>query len=225
MPKEIKNTSSQYTSTKKNINLGKSSKEINESFKKANNFFEMGDFVHAVKEYKKAIELGANFPEVFGNLGVALLELSEFKEAVKYLEKCLSMGPIHKIPYIINYSLALFRSGDKKNALEVLSSVLGRTKDDHLEAIAHYHMGLFLIDSNPKKALKHFKTSLKFEENSLTYYEASCTFARLGKKGPAVTMLKKAFRLDSSLIKIALQDEDLKEIIHMPVIKHFLDQI
>ena len=199
--------------------------EIDDLFVLANNYFEEGDFEKAKLYYEKAIELGANFPEVFGNLASTLLELNEYARAIPLFEKCLDLEPSEKAKYIINYAIALFRNGEKEKAINILQTILGKTKNEHLEALAHYHMGLFILEQNPKKALKHFKTSLKFEALAETYYEASCAFARLSKKGEAAKMLKKAVKLDSSFKQIALNDPDLKEIIAMPSIKQFFKKI
>ena len=199
--------------------------EIDNLFLLANNYFEKGDFENARKYYQKAIELGANFPEVFGNLASTLLELRDYSRAIPLFEKCLELEPSEKAKYIINYAIALFQNGQHKKAINILQTILGKTKNEHLEALAHYHMGLFILEQNPKKALKHFRTSLKFEILAETYYEASCAFARLSKKGEAAKMLKKAVKLDSSLKQIALKDPDLKDVVKMPSITQFFKKI
>lgn len=115
------------------VYMGKNTAELKESavnyINIAHSFIENEDYVKAIENYEKALELNPKDEKAWNNKGVALRELGKYEEAIKCYDKALELNPKDEDVW-----------NNKGNAL----SALGKPK----EAIKCYDKAL---EFNPEK--------------------------------------------------------------------------
>jgi Tfp pilus assembly protein PilF len=77
-----------------------------------------GNFEKAIQKCKEAIEINSNFGNPYNDIGSYLIELKRNAEAIKWLEKALTI-PNYNTPHFPYYNLGKIyeQSGDWKKAL------------------------------------------------------------------------------------------------------------
>lgn len=82
---------------------------VQEQVKKANEFYETGEYAQAVEAYENIAALGAANPDLFYNLGNAYYKVGQLGRSVLFYERALRMAP---------------RDGDVRTNLELVKSLL-----------------------------------------------------------------------------------------------------
>jgi TPR repeat protein len=70
-----------------------------EHFHKGNLYAEEGQFISAISEYKRAIELDPNNSNTYENLAIALAKTGNFKDALKIMQTAIRLSPDDAMKY------------------------------------------------------------------------------------------------------------------------------
>jgi tetratricopeptide (TPR) repeat protein len=98
----------------------------------------LGEYSEGIDEYRKALGLKPNFPDIRTKLGISLREWGRLEEAIKEFEQVKSLHPAYS-PAGINLGIAFYSLGDLERARAEWEEVL---KYNPNHPAAKFYLGL-----------------------------------------------------------------------------------
>ncbi len=111
-----------------------------------------GDNAAAEAAWKLVLEANGSNPEAYAHMGLLEARQKHYTEAVPLYRKALELGP--QIPSVqLNLGLALFKSGELKQSIEIFSALIKSQPTDSPQAMqlttllgmAHYGLGEYAL--------------------------------------------------------------------------------
>lgn len=137
-------------------------------FNLANCYVKKNFIDDAISHYKFCLELNPNFLTAMQNLGMLLIEIKDFKEALKYLIKVYDKDPEIQKNFLFLEQLAncYLQTGDLTQAIETLNIAV--SVDPNQESAQHNLAILYLRNQEHELAIKHFKNTISLNPNNKT---------------------------------------------------------
>jgi len=82
----------------------------NEHFRLGNQYYDLGRFKEAIAEYRKALKLRPNFPDITTRLGIAFREIGDLEAATKCFIKAQKINPKY-LPAFIHLGIIYYMKG------------------------------------------------------------------------------------------------------------------
>jgi len=147
----------------------------------------------AIVQFRKALRISPNEPDVYNNIGAALKEMGNIKEAIENWRKALALDPRHQKAHI-NMGLAMSELRSYEQAIYHFQEAL-RAKPDWPEA--HYNLGgVYLRQGRFDLAALQCVEALRLKPD---YLIAQASLAHIlvemGQIEKAVEIAKKASKL------------------------------
>lgn len=89
-----------------------------EIMRKAETYYSAGNFIEAIKYYKKALDVSPDSPQIYSNIGDCYFNLRNYRTAIKYYEKAIQLNKNYITPYY-NLGGCYLMLGDRKEATRV----------------------------------------------------------------------------------------------------------
>lgn len=137
-------------------------------FNLANCYVKKNFIPDAISHYKFCLELNPNFLIAMQNLGMLLVEIKNFQEALPYLVKVYTEDLEIQKNFVFIEQLAncYLQSGDIPNAIENLKHAINV---DPTQETAHHNLAiLYLRNQQHNLAIKHFNLTLQLNPNNQT---------------------------------------------------------
>lgn len=180
------------------------------------------DYLKAVQDYQKAINIYPGYSQARNGLGSLYLKLGRYSESEAELLKAAEINPYN--PFI-NYNIGdLYYKIRKYEPAEKYLARAIKYKANYGEAF--YKLGLVFYKTNKlEMALEHLEKALQFNNTSHeTYYYIGMANNCLGKTDAAILNLKKALKIKNNFYKGFLELGKLfqKQKDYKNAVKHFL---
>lgn len=178
----------------------------------ANILEEKEEYDEAIQKYKQALVLAPNNSEIMVGLGLALEAKGDLEEANINFRNAIIFNPNLPEAYF-GWGIVLEKLKDYKGAIEKYKQA---TELDpyYSDVYARWGEVLYLI-GNYDGAIEKYKQAIKIDpEHTWAFYDLACAYAKLNKTFEATKYLKKALRLDSTIIEDIKNNSNLKTIIN-----------
>jgi len=124
------------------------------------------DFAAAERNYRRALELAPNNPEVYKYFAEMLFFRGKFAEAVEWDRRAMNidLDPSYSINDGL-YAVHLYKAGEKDAAITLLTKMVGQFP------VCHYYLGvIYLFEGEYEKSIKELeKTLAGFSPLSITH--------------------------------------------------------
>lgn len=136
-------------------------------YERALAYYEYGDLASALKDLDKTLELEPDFASAYHDRGICRFELGMADSALSDFNQAIILDSSYFEAYF-NRALIYDEKGKQKEALADLSEAI-RINPDFGDA--YYNRGVYLLNSDPKKACADFKkaSELGIQEAALTF--------------------------------------------------------
>lgn len=163
---------------------------------KAIQLYGKGDYLEAVAEFKKAIELGVNeyeLKDVYTMLGNCYTDLDMYDKGIEMHEASIALDGEYAESWV-NLGITYRQSGDFDKAEECY------VKASQIEpeyAQLHSSLGsLYILKNEPKKAIESFNKALELDSSiAVAYGNGALAYAMDGRYEEADEMLEQAIVL------------------------------
>ena len=176
----------QYESTKQALSF----------FNKGMELFQAEDFSGSVEQFKKAIEIKADFLEAYQNLAAAYFRKESYKNAIEAAKKALEINP-NLVQTLKLISVTYSKMGDEKTALEYQDK-LKKLPGAEFSPEEIFNMGA--VEANEgrdEEAEKLFKKATEMKPDfALAYYQLGLVSFRLKKMEEAKAALEKYLKIE-----------------------------
>lgn len=123
---------------------------------------DMGRYLDAAAEYRRAIELSPSFIQAYANLGSALFQAGQLDQAVEAYQRALDIKPDYE-HVLLKLGMALRRQGAHAASAEIFSRLAAVRPDS---ATAHYQHALALLRlGDQRQAQEALTTCLERDPN------------------------------------------------------------
>jgi tetratricopeptide (TPR) repeat protein len=148
-----------------------------------------GQMEEAVAQYRDALEIRPDDPEIHCNLGVAFFQMSEPDEAIAQYRKALEIAPDYAVAHN-DLGIALFKKGELEEAIAQYRKAL---EIDPENADAHNNLGLALFKKGEvEEAIAQYRKALESApENAGTLSNLGNALFRKGDIDGAMACFKK----------------------------------
>lgn len=155
----------------------------------AKRYAEEGMNDKAAEAWAEVVEIEPSFAEAQYNLGVALVKVGKFEEALSHFERAVDLNPY----FIRGYHAmgnSLLRVGRNEEAIEKYTRALELNPDD---PSVHHNLGVaYSRSGNDEKAVEEYEKALEIEPDfALAYQSLAGAYARMGETGKAEEAQKK----------------------------------
>lgn len=155
----------------------------------------------AIADYKKAIELDANYTEAYFKIGLIYYDKHNFEEAISYFDKAINIDNSHVNSYYLR-ARSKFELKQYNEAIEDYNNAFTNKKDTKV----YYGRGLAKYYADDYKgAISDFDMTIKYKfkaskkvDSSDSYYFRALAKQRLGKEKEACEDLQKAKEFGST---------------------------
>ncbi len=157
----------------------------------------------AITEYLKVIELREDYLDVYKNLAVLYIKLSEIDKAQLYGNKAFSLsdGKDYQIYYILS-TIAMIKH-DYKKVIELLEKGLEHNAT-HIQMINNLGSA-YLALNDIKKATEYYEKALVLDENNaLTNYNIASIYQIYGKHEEAYNHFEKVYKTEASTTNLSV---------------------
>ena len=138
-------------------------KETNDWYQKAIDYFKKGNLNKSAFCYKQAINLSPNFKEAYNNLSIVLLLSGRYQEALKYLKIVINKSPSYVDPYI-NMGIIFELDQRCKQAEKCYEKAL---QIDPFSLEANLNLGkIYELDYKLDSSLTCYLNALQIEQNN-----------------------------------------------------------
>ncbi len=121
-------------------------------------YMAMGNIADAIKEFRFAIQINANYDLAHNNLGTALMEAGQESEAVREYDRAIAINP-RNAEVITNLANYYKQEGETERAKILYLEALQANPSS---AQAHYGLGsLYEVEGEVREAIDHFKRFLE----------------------------------------------------------------
>ena len=135
-------------------------------YERALAYCEAEDFGAAIKDFDKTLELEPDFASAYHDRGICRYQLQMLNEALTDFNKAIELDPNYYEAYF-NRALVYDEKGKAKEALEDLNTSI---KINPEFGDAYYNRGVYLLNTDRKKACADFEKASKLgiEEATIT---------------------------------------------------------
>jgi tetratricopeptide (TPR) repeat protein len=166
--------------------------------------FEAKDYAGALQSFETQIKISENEMYVgavdtgmYYNAGLAAINSSKYKEAIKYFEKCAEMKYLGITPYF-NMSEAYLSLGDTVNAESVLTGLNSKFPND--KNLTLQLIDLYIKSNKNDEALKYIKVAKEADpKNSSLYLAEGIIYLNENRYDDAIPELTKAVEMKGDL--------------------------
>jgi protein O-mannosyl-transferase len=123
---------------------------------------------NSIALFGHAVEVTENNKVALSNLGVALMDMGEYDQAMKPLEAALKLNPDFMAN--LNFAIVLIMKNRTDEAIEMLDRIIPYPPNDKMAAWAHFTMGEALVAKGKyEEAVIKFKEAIRFNPQ---YFQA-----------------------------------------------------
>jgi tetratricopeptide (TPR) repeat protein len=171
------------------------------------------DFEEARKAIKQILEIDPDNIKGLCYMGLVLVELQHYDDAMLYLQKVLVRDPGNPVA-LNNLGYICYKKGIWGEAIEHLVKSATQKKDRTAALYANYYLGLVYYErSMIPDAIKFFNRALEMGPNlQVAHYYLGLSEVKRYEFKSAVTHLKKAVSIDKDSRYGRLAGEELKKI-------------
>jgi tetratricopeptide (TPR) repeat protein len=151
----------------------------------------------AIEEFKKALELDPDIPEVYCSLGSAYLGKGKLEEASNSYKQVLSMNPSSNIRGVANLCLGIIYTERKKFA-EAVKSFEEAVRLIPDKAEAHYRLAdIYVQQGKFDLAIPEYKRAIELDPNLAKPYQGlGLIYTKKGKADEAIRYYEEAIKRD-----------------------------
>jgi tetratricopeptide (TPR) repeat protein len=122
------------------------------------------DFADAERNYKRALELAPNNPEVYKYFAEMLFFKGKFSEAVEWDHRAMTVDPTYSTRDGL-YGVHLYKAGEKDSAIMYLTRMTDKFP------VCHYYLGaIYLFEGEYERSIAELRETLTgFSPVSITY--------------------------------------------------------
>jgi len=125
-------------------------------------YYHIGDYVKAIKTFRRAIEADRNYPESYEGIGLAYLKLNSPLAAQTALRKAYKLKP-DEISYGINLAVALMSTGNYGESLKVMDELESKYP---IVPEVHYNRAVILLKQGEKgEAVRELETFVELAKS------------------------------------------------------------
>ena len=148
------------------------------------------DFLGALQDVEKAIEIKPDHHKAWNYRGISLYELGRYVEAIESYEKAIEIKPDYHTAWL-NLGSSLDNLGRSEEAIESYEKAIKIKPDDHE---AWFERGHFLSElGRYVEALASFDKAIEIKPNfHEAWYNRGCNLSGLGRKEEAIESYEKA---------------------------------
>lgn len=178
-----------------------------ESLDIAKNFHKLGKYTDSISVCMEVIQHNANNSEAHNLLGVNMLKMKSYKEAIDYFKKASSISP-DNTHYIINLTKSLWLIGDKQQAIDTLSQFLNQAN----QTLAFFELAQYLSKNNEHdKAIDIYKALSIIKPNNMqVLFTLADEYIKNNDIKSSLTFLEKAYNLGHQEAGIKLLNQYIK---------------
>ncbi len=114
-----------------------------EFYERGSYYFSQRDYDSAIRDYRRSLELQANFPSAHNRLGRALLAKGQLGDATEEFRKAIEQNNGNYFAAQYNLAFALQQQGDMENAIKAYDAAI--TQRGGVYPDAFYQRGLILL--------------------------------------------------------------------------------
>jgi len=173
-------------------------------------YFKISPLQKAIEYFEKALKLNPNLVEAYINLGNAYGRLGKYKDSIKYYNNALKVKP-DDYETLKNIGIAYFQMKSFKKAINSFNKAL-KLKADSYKILCNIAYS-YLKTKEYTKAIEFYKKALIVKNNGHeALYDLACTYTLTGERKENLKYLKKAIEIKEDYKKLALTDNDFKDI-------------
>lgn len=133
-------------------------------FSQGNTYLDQQNYAQAEVYFRKAIEVGPNFPHTYNNLGIVLAETNRFDEAILNYKKAIELSPNYANAYS-NLGASYKDTGKYPEALQSLQKAIelyqNESKLDPNTPNAYVNIGeVYRLTGDTENALVNFQKAV-----------------------------------------------------------------
>lgn len=117
-----------------------------EFYERGGYFFSVRDYDSAIRDFRRALEMQANFPSAHNRLGRALMAKGQLSDATEAFRKAIEQRGGNYFAAQYNLAFALQQQGDTENALKAYDAAISQRGGSYPDAF--YQKGLILLNQN-----------------------------------------------------------------------------
>ena len=164
------------------------------------NYLELENEKQAITQFKNAITLDPKKNRWMNELGLIYYNQEDYKNALLYFNMASENGFNKTNDFYENYGFAQIYTGDSKNGIETLKTILER-KPNNTELLRNMAHALYSI-KDYQSSLSYFERLLKInEKDASALFMAGMIFQKTGQKEKGQKICDKAIELDPSLAR------------------------
>lgn len=192
-----------------NCSLKNSNLKADEYYTRGVKKYEAKDYIGAINDFEKAIELDDKDIASRLYIGLAKLKLEKYTNAIQDFNKCIAIDPKYFNPYLYR-GIAKFHLKDYRNAIKDFDRVLEILKGEDFKA--HYYRGMCKVELGDIKAgCEDFCRAKKYEfEKAIEAFDKlNCaSYTECKKRELTEEEKKRREKLKSLLEKMGEESED-----------------
>ena len=163
-------------------------------------YLELENEKQAMTQFKNAITLDPKKNKWMNELGLIYYNQEDYKNALLYFNMASENGFNKTNDFYENYGFAQIYTGDSKNGIETLKTILER-KPNNTELLRNMAHALYSI-KDYQSSLSYFERLLKInEKDASALFMAGMIFQKTGQKEKGQKICDKAIELDPSLAR------------------------
>ena len=173
--------------------------------------FKAGSNAEAVKAFTHSLKLDPNYAPAYAYLGMANVEIGNYKEAINYYERALTVN--NKLG-VVNYLLGeVLQNAGEANSQRVESNLKRAVELEPSFAAARLALGKFYFRSGRlTQAQSELETVIKLNpELAGAYYQLGLVYTRLKRTAEAQATMATFKRMNES--RRTQEREDVREIV------------
>lgn len=164
----------------------------------ARTYLELENEKQVVPLFLKAIALNPKNSQWLYELGMIYYTQNDYRNALQYFDMAASNGYTKSNDFLENYGFAQLYTGDVKNGIETLNTILER-KPNNRELLNNIAYAMY-DTKKYNEALDYFKKLLDLNpKDASSLFMAGLAFQKLGQKQKGQSICESAIAMDPSL--------------------------
>ena len=153
----------------------------------------------AIKNFKKAIAVNPNRPEVFYNLGLSFHGNGNLEKSIESYKKAIQLKPDYAEAYC-NLGMSFFKKGDLGESIKNYIKVIKINPTDYG---AYYNLGnLYQTNENFSLAIDNYNRAIDIKPDCAeVYYNLGVIFSKKGNYEKSIALLRKTLKLQPFNVK------------------------
>lgn len=151
----------------------------------------------AMQHLQEALRINPSFSYAINNVGIQLMRRGQSEEAIKYFRRAIQMDPRNETAHI-NLAVQLAKAGNPESQAEASQHLFEALRIDPFSFIAHYHLGLILLQRNAQDAIAHFEDAIRLNpEYGMAHYQLGVIYSQKNLPEKAIYHYREALTCDS----------------------------